>query len=80
MDLIKVKSVLEQYEKEILKLPGVIGVSIGIIQTKSSLFCIKVYLSKPIDRGDLNAKKLPIVLEGVQIEVKISGSIVAFEK
>ena len=80
MDWNKVKTILEKYEKEILLLPGVVGISTGIKKNDSKEICIKVYLNKTIPRGDLKNKQLPIKLDGIPVEVIISGNIVSFDK
>lgn len=76
----KVQKVLVAYEKEILALPGVVGVSTGIISPQTRLFCIKVNANMPVPRGGLKDRCLPFQLEGVEVILVISGDIRAFRR
>ena len=78
MELDKVEYTLAKYEKDVLTLPGVVGISTGILKGKIKEMCIKVYLNRAIPRGDLINRHLPEVLDGVPVEAIITGNIVAF--
>lgn len=75
MDLAKVKEILSRHEKDILKLPGVIGVSTGIRKDKLHEWCIKVYLNREIERGNIDKQHLPVSFEGVYIETILTGNM-----
>jgi hypothetical protein len=74
MNTDKVKEVLSKYEKDILKLPGVVGVSTGIRKDKMKEWCIKVYLNKAIERGNIENQQLPVWIESVYVEAILSGN------
>lgn len=78
MNLSKVKEVLSRYEKSILKLPGVVGVSTGICMKRPGEWCIRVYANKAIKRGSLNNNMLPEVLDEVFLDMVVSGDMHAF--
>lgn len=78
MDYERATAVAEKYKKQILALPGVVGISTGVRrESGEAYFCIKVYLSKPVERGELDDKRIPWRLEGVPVDIIVTGEIIA---
>jgi hypothetical protein len=75
----KARSAAEKHGKQILSLEGVVGISTCIKrEAKKASPCIKVYLSKSVQRGKLVDNKIPWELDGVPVEVVVTGDVVAF--
>ena len=71
--------VTERYGEQLLAVPGVVGVSTGVrTESGKTQPCIRVYLSIPLDRGTLEAGKIPWELEGVPVEIDVTGEIEAY--
>lgn len=80
MDWNKIDVVVDKYQKRILSLPGVVGISTGILQGPGKAQpCIRVYLSKSVERGKLEEKRIPWELDGVPVDILIIGDIVALD-
>jgi hypothetical protein len=80
MDWDTVKMIAERYREQILSLPGVVGISTGIRRESGEAQpCIKVYLSKPVERGKLEDQRIPWELEGVPVDAVVTGEIIAFD-
>lgn len=80
IDWDNVKEVAERYREQMLSIPGVVGISTGV-QRESGVTqpCIRVYLNKPVDRGNLNDQKIPRELEEVLVDIIVSGDVIAFD-
>lgn len=78
IDWNKVNVVVNKYQKQILSLPEVVGISTGI-QRKSGKAqpCIRVYLRVPVERGKLEEKRIPLELDGIPVDTIVTGDIVA---
>lgn len=76
----KVQGIVKRHQEQLLSIPGVVGVSTGV-QKKANerVFCIKVYCSRPLKRGGIERQELPNEIEGVPVEMVVSGDIVAFD-
>ena len=73
------KGVAERYGRQILAVHGVVGVSTGVrTEEGKTQPCIRVYLSTPLERGMLEAGKIPWELEGVPVEIDVTGEFVAY--
>lgn len=80
MDWHKVKVIAERYREQILSLPEVVGISTGVQRKLGEAKpCIKVYLSKTVERGKLKDRKIPWELEGVPVEILVTGEIIALD-
>jgi hypothetical protein len=80
MDWDKVKVVAERYREQILSLPGVVGISTGVRRESGEVQpCIRVYLSKPVERGELEDQRIPWELEGTPVDAVVTGEIVALD-
>lgn len=81
VDWDEVKRVAERYREQILSLPGVVGVSTGVLRESGEAQpCIRVYLSSPAERGEFKDQRVPLQLEGVPVDVVVTGKIVAFDE
>ncbi len=65
----KAVKIKEKYQNELLKIPGVVGVGIGL---ENNEYNIRILVSK--DDKEL-LEKLPEQLEGVNVTVKYVGEI-----
>ena len=80
MDWKAAESVANKYGELILSLPGVVGISTGVLKkTGEAQPCLRVYLSKPLDRGGLEEKKIPWEIEGVPVDTVVTGHYVALK-
>jgi hypothetical protein len=76
----KVTAVAERYEKQILSLPQVVGMSTGAMRGPGEVqLCIRVYVREPVERGELEYERIPAQLEGIPVDVVVSGDIVALD-
>lgn len=79
MDWSKVEEVFEEYSAHILAVPGVVGISTGMSSgVERSQPCIRVNLARHVERGPLRDQKIPWEIDGVLIEVEITGDIIAY--
>ena len=75
----KAKLIVEKYKTSILSIPGVVGLSTGVNRDREEpKVCIRVYLSKHVSRGKLEENKIPRELEGVLVDIILTGDIRAF--
>lgn len=71
--------VAQRYGEQLLAIPKVVGISTGVrTESGSTEPCLRVYLSTPLERGALEAGKIPWEIEGVPVEIDVTGEIVAF--
>jgi len=71
--------VAKRYREQLLAIPGVVGVSTGAhTESVETQPCIRVYTSIPLERGVLNDGKIPRELDGVPVEIDVTGAIVAY--
>ena len=68
----KIKEVKENYESQLLSLPGVVGVGISEISDSWGKCqpCIRIYVDK---RDDETLRRLPKDIEGFLIDIKEVG-------
>lgn len=78
IDWEKVKEVAGKYEEQIFSLPGVVGISTGV-RRESGEPCIRVYLSSPVERGNLEDEKIPYELEGIPVDAVVTGEFRALD-
>lgn len=75
----QIKDVENRYRERILSLIGVVGMSTGILRRSGEIVpCIRIYLYKAIERGAFKENKIPMEIEGIPIDVVITGAIKAF--
>lgn len=80
LDWEKARNVIALYETRIKKIPDVVGISTGADRRSGTpRVCIRIYCAQAIDRGDLDEGKIPMELEGIPIELVISGPIRALD-
>ncbi len=58
------KEILDKHRETIMKVPGVIGVGVGLSPSKPGKKCILVYMT-----GDERPEELPERIEGVDVEM-----------
>ena len=76
----KVKSIAEKYQKKILSLPEVVGISTGVLRESGKAQpCLRIYLKKPLKRGEFKDNKIPLQIEGVPVDIVISGEFKMFD-
>jgi hypothetical protein len=77
----EVRRVKAEYEEELMKKAGVVGVAIGykyVAGKKTTQLCIICYVTKKIATGELKDRDvIPETIEGVPIDVIESGQIQA---
>jgi len=66
-----INAVLRAHDQELLKLPGVVGVYVGLL-TDNKTQCLKVMLSQPNSKTE---QALPKTLEGYQVVIEVTGEI-----
>ena len=69
----QVTAVKQRHEKLLLGLPQVVGVGVGSSQTQRDELAILVYVKRALKRNELKA--FPKTLEGVPVEIIVSGPI-----
>ena len=80
IDWENVKGIAERYRKQILSIPGVVGISTGVWRESGETQpCIRVYLNKHVERGNLKNQKIPWELEEVLVDAVITGDVIAFD-
>jgi hypothetical protein len=72
-ELERVKQIQARHEKELMKLPGVLGVGIG---SEAGRLVIAVFVDKTVRKKP----KLPTQLEGVPVKVTLTGKIKALSE
>ncbi len=77
----EVRRVKAEYEEELMKKAGVVGVAIGykyVDGKKTTQLCIICYVTKKRAASELNERDvIPETIEGVPIDVMESGQIQA---
>lgn len=58
------KEILDKHRESIMKIPGVIGVGVGLSPSKLGKKCILVYIT-----SDERPAELPVQIEGVDVEM-----------
>ena len=67
--------VLAAHDKELLAIPGVVGVYVGTLQDRRTL-CLKVMLA----RKTVESRKIPQSIEGYPVIMEVTGEIRALGK
>jgi len=66
-----INAVLRAHDQELLKLPGVVGVYVGLLPDNKTQ-CLKVMLAQPNPKTE---QALPKTLEGYPVLIEITGEI-----
>lgn len=66
-----INMVLADHDQELLSIPGVVGVYVGLLSDETTL-CLKVMLTKK--DADLE-QRIPKVLEGYSVMTEVTGEI-----
>jgi hypothetical protein len=66
-----IKGVLRQHDNELMAIPGVVGVAVGLREDEKTL-CLKVLV---IMKTEAIEKKIPKSIEGYQVVVEGTGVI-----
>ena len=66
-----INAVLRAHDHELLKLPGVVGVSVGLLPDNKTQ-CLKVMLAPSNSKTE---QALPKTLEGYKVLIEITGEI-----
>ena len=66
-----IEAVIKQHTKELMSLPGVVGVGEGLCD---NIPCIKVYIIKSTPELD---RKIPSVFDGYRVSTEVTGEIKA---
>jgi hypothetical protein len=70
-----INAVLAVHEKELLAIPGVVGVYVGTLADHRTL-CLKVMLAHKTPQS----RKIPRSIEGYLVEIEVTGEIRPMEK
>lgn len=65
-----INAVLAAHEKELLAIPGVVGVYVGTLEDGRTL-CLKVMLARKTSQS----RKIPRSIEGYPVIVEVTGEI-----
>jgi hypothetical protein len=68
-----INAVLAAHEKELLAIPGVVGVYVGSIGNERQL-CLKVMLARANPESE---RKIPPMIEGYRVVTEVTGEIEA---
>ena len=71
-----INAVLRRHDKELLALPGVVGVYVGALDDGKTL-CLKVMLAQ---KSPETERAIPRRLEGFPVVIEITGQIKPVEK
>lgn len=72
----RAKAASDKYGRDLLAIDGVTGVATGVIRkSDKTVPCVKVYLKSEVGRGSIEDGKIPHELDGVPIDVVVSGEI-----
>lgn len=74
MVLMTIEEVLKEHTKEVMSIPGVVGIAQGLCDNKP---CIKVYVIKKTSEIE---KKIPDILGGYPVLIEETGEIRALPK
>lgn len=66
-----INAVLARHDKELMAIPGVVGVYIGLAEDEKTP-CLHVMLARP---DESLKKRIPSTLEGVHVITEVSGQI-----
>ena len=66
-----INAVLADHDKELMAMPGVVGVYVGVLQDQRSP-CLKVMLAR---KDSALEKKIPRSLEGYPVVTEVTGKI-----
>src|SRR5215213_4257432 len=66
-----INAVLAAHDKELLAIPGVVGVYVGLLRDGKSA-CLKVMLAR---KDEQLAQKIPRALEGYPVVTEVTGEI-----
>lgn len=75
-DMEKIKQVMERHTEEIMKVDGVVGLYIGLMDNKKD-YCIKVMLKELKPEHE---KLIPQMLENYNVVLEVTGEIKPMEK
>ena len=79
MDWDKARRVADEYGPKLMALPDVVGISTAVNRTTGEPRAgVKVYVRRPVARGSLDGGKVPAEIDGVPLEVVVTGDMVAF--
>jgi hypothetical protein len=82
VDIERVKTVKAAYEKELLAKANVVGVGVGLRQQRGKVtdqVCIVVSVRQKVPHEQLSPHdRIPAQIEGVPVDVQVSGEIRAF--
>jgi hypothetical protein len=66
-----INAVLGAHDKELLAIPGVVGVYVGTLEDRRTA-CLKVMLAR---KNPETERKIPNLLEGYSVVVELTGEI-----
>lgn len=66
-----INAVLRAHDQELLKLPGVVGIYVGLLPDNKTQ-CLKVMLAQPNSKTE---RALPKTLEGYPVMIEVTGEI-----
>src|SRR5947209_13390189 len=66
-----INAVLAAHDKELLAIPGVVGVYVGVLSDKKTP-CLKIMLARPTAEAE---RTIPKQLEGYPVVVEVTGEI-----
>jgi hypothetical protein len=66
-----INAVLADHDKELMAIPGVVGVYVGLMPDEKTL-CLKVMLAKKDERAE---QRIPRLLEGHPVVAEVTGEI-----
>ena len=66
-----INAVLAAHDKELLAVPGVVGVYVGLLSDQKTP-CLKIMLARPSPEAD---RTIPKQLEGYPVVVEVTGEI-----
>jgi hypothetical protein len=71
-----VNKVLAAHDKELLAIPDVVGVYVGLLKDGRTL-CLKVMLAR---RNTESERKIPRMIEGYPVVIEVTGDVRALGK
>ena len=72
----EINDVLRAHDKELLAIPGVVGVYVGILENGKTP-CLKVMLARKSPEAE---RAVPRTLEGYPVVIEVTGEIRPLEK
>lgn len=70
-----IQDVKEAWEQQLMAIPGVMGIGIGLTKDRQEK-CIKVYVNR---NTSAEAARIPKEIEGYPVEVELRGTFRPFE-